>query len=457
MPGIEGLVARAAARARRLGLPVLVTHQARFGGQDSPVDLWNRFAPRSDRCFLWSSAWSGRQMVCAGSMRDIVGHGPDRFSQVDREWSALSRDPVGDGPTAPTLLGGFAFRPAPPNERSEILPDALLWLPSVQLSRDAPGEPWWLSLNAVVWPNADQEAIATEMAATGRRLLSPAAATRSARPRCRISLCEYPSARSWRWLVADAVNEIRQGSIEKVVLARRVEVRTDAAFDVGGMLRHLCSGSGETTVFASSVHGRCFLGATPEYLVRVNRDQVSTVGLAGSAPRGTTAAEDAEIERRLRASGKDTYEHQLVVDRLLDTLRQTCADAWTEPGPGVLKLAHVQHLCTRLGASLGERGLFELLARLHPTPALGGHPRGDALNWLADHEPLDRGWYAAPVGWVDARGQCEFAVAIRSALVSGGTASVYAGCGVVAGSDPEAEYRESEAKLRGMLSALGVP
>jgi isochorismate synthase len=190
--------------------------------------------------------------------------------------------------------------------------------------------------------------------------------------------------------------------------------------------------------------------------MQVTGGEVHTLGLAGSAPRGTSAEEDAEIEQRLLSSDKDKHEHAVVTRRLLKVLNEHCVDVWEESGPGVLKLPHLQHLCTRLGARLGESGLLQLVAALHPTPALGGHPSVEALRWLNASEPLDRGWYAAPIGWVDADGEGEFAVAIRSALVSGRTASLYAGCGVVAQSEPAAEYRETEVKLQGMLAALGA-
>jgi isochorismate synthase len=456
----------AATRARDRASPILVSYQTRLDWPDDLVDLvdlWDRLRTRTDRSFFWSSAWSGRRMVAAGSMLDLAGYGPDRFSQVHRAWSALVGGPHRSGPVVPSLLGGFAFRPAEPWERAATLPDALLWLPSLQVTWDSPAGPPWLALNAVARPETDPVAVATELSTNGRRLLGPASGSgrsgsgrSGSRPAGPRSVHEYPSSGSWQGLVSKAVDEIRHGSFEKVVFARRVEVRAGDGFDLGGALRHFLAGSRDTTVFATSMHGQCFLGATPEYLLQVVGDQVGTLGLAGSAPRGATAAEDAALERELRNSAKNAHEHAVVTGRLISTLRENCAEVWTEPGPTVLKLPHIQHLCTRLGARLAGRGPLELLAALHPTPALGGHPRGTALRWLADHEPLDRGWFAAPVGWLDTSGQGEFAVAIRSALVSGRTASVYAGCGIVADSDPAAEYRESQFKLRGMLAALGA-
>lgn len=451
---LSAACADAVASARRGDGPRLVSYQRRLDRPHDPVDLWDRVRARTDRTFFWSSAWTGRRTVAAGSVLDLTGYGPDRFSQVQRAWSALADAGYPTGAVVPSVVGGFAFRPAAPGEREAALPDALLWLPSLQLTWDGPDDPPWLALNAVARPSTEPLALATELATTARRLLRRAAGSTRSGPRPR-SVHEYPSSRSWQWLVSKAVDEIRRGSFEKVVFARRVEVRADDGFDLVAALRHFLAGSRDQTVFATGMHGQCFLGATPEYLLQVAGDRVRTLSLAGSARRGGTAAEDAAFERELR-SAKNAHEHAVVTARLVSIMRENCADLRFEPGPSVLKLPHIQHLCTRLHARLAGRGLLDLLATLHPTPALGGHPRDAALRWLADHEPLDRGWFASPVGWLDISGHGEFAVAIRSALVSGCTASVYAGCGIVADSDPAAEYRESQVKMRGMLTALGA-
>lgn len=144
---------------------------------------------------------------------------------------------------------------------------------------------------------------------------------------------------------------------------------------------------------------------------------------------------------------------------LSSALAESCVDVTAESGPRVLKLANVQHLSTPVRGRLPEgsaEGVLGLAARLQPTPALGGHPRAEALEWLARNEGFDRGWYAGGVGWADQEGNGEFAVAIRSALVRGASASLYAGCGLVADSDPEVEYAETCAKLRPMRAALGL-
>jgi len=160
---------------------------------------------------------------------------------------------------------------------------------------------------------------------------------------------------------------------------------------------------------------------------------------------------------RLLKNPKDRLEHAVVVDMLREVISEACDDVTTAVGPTLLKVANIQHLETALAGRLRERlSILELAGRLHPTPAVGGLPRDRALGWMREHEELERGWYAGPVGWIDRRGEGEFAVAIRSALMHGNRARLFAGCGIVADSDPDQEYAESWLKLRPMLSALGV-
>lgn len=182
---------------------------------------------------------------------------------------------------------------------------------------------------------------------------------------------------------------------------------------------------------------------------------VSAHGLAGSIGRGATPEEDARLGAQLLASAKDLAEHEIVVRTIRENLADICTDLHAPAAPTLLKLRNVQHLFTPISSTIvAGRTIFDLIERLHPTPAVGGRPREQALDWIREHEQLDRGWYAGPVGWLDAGGDGEFAVALRSALTEGNQAVLFAGCGIVADSDPAREYQESQIKLRAMLGAL---
>ncbi len=177
--------------------------------------------------------------------------------------------------------------------------------------------------------------------------------------------------------------------------------------------------------------------------------------IAGSIARGTTPGADGALARALLASAKDRHEHELVVRAIRDSIAPLCDRLDVPEAPQVLALANVQHLLTPITAHLAARcRLLDLVDRLHPTPAVAGHPRAAALHELRERERIERGWYAGPVGWMNLDGDGELAVAIRSALLSGNQATLYAGAGIVAGSDPEAELAETRLKLQPLLSAL---
>ncbi len=265
---------------------------------------------------------------------------------------------------------------------------------------------------------------------------------------------EVPSAEAWKGAVGAAADAVREGSLKKIVLARAIRVGASRLDPVRALSRLRADYPG-CTLFAVARGDRCFLGATPERLVRVRKGEVSVAAVAGSAPRGATEDEDRRLGETLLANLKDQAEHAVVVDALRDALSKICTTVSMEADPVVLKVRNVQHLSTPVTGVLRERQtVLDLVDLLHPTPAVGGAPREEALRWIHEHEGLERGWYAGPVGWMDRTGDGEFAVAIRSALLRGTQALVFAGCGIMASSDPDQEYAESWLKLQPILFAL---
>jgi menaquinone-specific isochorismate synthase len=256
-------------------------------------------------------------------------------------------------------------------------------------------------------------------------------------------------------MVKRAIDWIHQGDLVKVVLARAVEVTCQKPIDVERVLRSLDAGYPACILFAFRSCGGVFLGATPERLVRLEDRRVETMALAGSTRRGATPDEDAALVGALLTSPKEQQEHAVVVGEIRAALAPLCQSLEIPAEPSVLSVRNVHHLATPIRGELaGELTVLELVERLHPTPAVGGAPRAAALAFIREHEPLGRGWYAGPVGWVDRFGEGEFAVALRSGLLRGRTAHLYAGCGILADSDPAAEYAESELKLQPLLRAL---
>ncbi len=279
--------------------------------------------------------------------------------------------------------------------------------------------------------------------------------TRQAHTPQQLVLHEMVDGQEWMAQVRAATTTIRLGGLSKVVLARAV--RATGAIDIGATLSQLRRGQSTANCFAVRRQGRTFAGATPELLLRVRHSNLQTMALAGSAPRGATITADQILGDELLHSVKNAGEHAVVVRQIRAGLAPLCVELEIPQNPQLLRMPQVQHLQTPItGKLLPGYGLLDGIAALHPTPAVGGYPQAAALALIREIEGLDRGWYAGPIGWVDSNGDGDFAVALRSGLLEAEQATLFAGCGIVADSDPETEYRESQLKLRVMLRALGA-
>jgi len=467
------LLHSAAAHARATGAPVLACAVLRVDEVD-PLDVATGEAAHAYDRMYWSRPSEHFAMAGIGAAMTFAASGADRFAVTDHAWRALLESAIVDDSAhastdasasrgiGPTLLGGFAFDPdGPRSAQWSAFPATSLQLPRLLVT--AIDGACWLTASVLVdssgAPDVELPALDTLWSA----LVSSPSRHRARRDVIAPShaALSYDDARApveWRGLVATAVREIRAGAMEKVVLAREVRAHAtdDAALDVGAMLHSLRVAHPDCFVFGCWRDGDAFVGASPERLVQLRVGEVRASTLAGSVRRGTTADDDAALAARLLVSEKDRGEHEVVRRALCAALDELCDDVSAPHEPSLLTLANVHHLHTPVRATLRPGGsLLALVARIHPTPAVGGEPRNAALRFIREHERLDRGWYAAPIGWVQ-RDRGEFAVALRSALVTSRTASLFAGCGIVADSDPDREYAESLLKLRPIKHALAA-
>ncbi|GAB4140357.1 MAG: hypothetical protein Fur0046_15880 [Cyanobacteria bacterium J069] len=269
---------------------------------------------------------------------------------------------------------------------------------------------------------------------------------------------------SWNFLeindfqkaVTSALHSIHKNHLQKLVLSHAVDVISRRPFEWLFSLHNLRQIYPDCCIFSvNQGTGKTFIGASPERLVSVRNQQLTTDALAGSAPRGRTAREDAAFAQLLMSTPKEQHEHQVVVDFLRDRLFQLGLSPQLPAAPDLLRLSNIQHLHTPIHAHL-PAGLhpLELVDALHPTPAVAGLPRDIACEEIRRYEGFGRSLYAAPLGWVDAAGNAEFIVGIRSAMLGGDRARLYAGAGIVAGSDPARELAEVKLKLQALLKAL---
>ncbi len=414
--------------------------------------------------FVFEQPDHGRAALAGlGETLSLQAQGPERFSIVAERWRAMSAaavsDPSGDGAgDGPLAVGGFAFAAnggsAPHWAGFE---PASLSVPELALvRREGAGEPEVrLTLSALASPDDTPEDLQAalhgrlgELRSRSLPLLDPA-------PVGRFQVASAMPPEHYEAAVARAVELIAAGGIEKVVLAREVQVHAPHAYDPAalvGVLREefsscfvFCVGRGEATLIAAS----------PELLVRREGHRVSTLALAGSTRRSADPAVDDHLGEQLLRDPSYREEHAIVARGIERVLRPHSVWVAAAPEPTLAKIANIQHLATPIRAQLAApMDALQLAGLMHPTPAVGGEPLSRAAPLIPALEGLDRGWYTGPVGWTDAAGDGEFCVALRCALLCGRVARCYAGNGIVAGSDPAAELAETEVKLSALLPLL---
>ena len=461
---LEQRVRTALARARRSGSRAVasVTLPVSADLDVAAVVLAARRA--DDRFFcLEQPDRHGFALATLGAAALVEGAGPGRFAAAAgacRELAATvaSDDPALDGerpPAAgPILTGGFSFAPeggAAPEWRS--LAPAQLVMPEVSLARQS-GQAR-LTVCVAVEPDDDP-------AAPGQRVDARLAELRTEQmplldpdpvARARVAAATPPA--HYEASVARAVELIEEGAVQKVVLAREVRVHAGRQIDPAPVLGALRGVFPSCFCFCVGTPELCFLGASPELLVRREGARAQTVALAGTTRRSADPAVDAHLGEQLLSSAKDREEHGIVARRIERALEPLSLWVTTAPDPGLVKVQNVQHLATPIRAQLAEPlAAVELAGALHPTPAVGGEPWEAAEPVIPALEGLDRGWYAGPVGWTDLAEDGEFFVAIRCALLRGEVARLYAGDGIVRGSVPAEELAETEVKLEALLPLL---
>jgi isochorismate synthase len=477
---VERLAARlelAVKRARRSGQPTLATLTVALPGEVDPSAVVCASRRAGESWFLFEQPERSRSALATlGEAICLTASGAERFATVADRWRALAAAAVSDPPNArersgPLAVGGFAF--APDGGRDPVwsgFEPASLVVPEIALSRDgrrgggerggAGGEtPSACRVRLTVTALAAPDDTVPELLARAERrlselreeplpLLDPA-------PSGRYRIASAMPPEHYEAAVARGVEQIRGGELEKVVLAREVDVHAPREHEPAAIFGVLREAFPACSVFCVGRGEAAFLAASPELLVRREGHRVSTLALAGSMRRSADPAVDDHLGEQLVHSEKDREEHAIVIRRIERTLRQHALWVTATPEPTLVKVANIQHLATPIRAQLAQPlDVIELLELMHPTPAVGGEPLALARPLIPALEGLDRGWYAGPVGWADAAGDGEFCVALRCALLRGRLARCYAGVGVVRDSDPAAELAETEVKLQALLPLL---
>ncbi len=400
-------------------------------------------------------------LATLGVAAALEASGPDRFKVVAARWRALASAAVTDVPdgprgSGPVAVGGFAFAPdggGAPHWHG--FAPASLHVPQVALARR--GDELRMTLAALVRPDDDIDATLGQLVARAAGLRQPPLPLLDPDPATRSRVVSAMPPEHYEAAVARAVEQIRAGRLDKIVLAREVQVHAAAAYEPGALLGVLRDAFPGCHVLAVGRGDATLIAASPELLVRREGLRAGTLALAGSTRRSADPAVDDHLGEQLLRSAKDREEQAIVTRRIVQALGPH--SVWVTPAdePVLARVANIQHLATPIRAQLREPvSVIDLVGALHPTPAVGGEPISAAAPLIPALEGLDRGWYAGPIGWVDEHEDGEFCVALRCALLTGPVARCYAGVGVVRDSDPAAELAETEIKLDALLPVLAL-
>ncbi|MCW9001609.1 MAG: isochorismate synthase [Rhodospirillales bacterium] len=405
-----------------------------------------------------------RYMLGCGTAAELRPSGKNRFkvlsdgvARMMKVWRQVDVD--GMGFPAPAFVA-FAFAPKPATRPDGSgLPDALCRIPLLTLQRDGNNRVATFSwrVSGAMRPKADITEAFRVWEETAQRLFlalrNPVPAVPCANPIERID--SEPGRDEWVARVARAIKAIHNGEIEKTVLSRRIRVSAPRRFNAARLIATLSQRFPDCVQIAyGGAHGT-LVAASPERLVSLRSRHVISEALAGTLRRDPEESRDFLLGEALKHSAKDLHEHRLVVDSIVEGLSPFCQSIDRPGAPKLMRLRALQHLWTPIEARAREGvSVLDLAEGLHPTPAVGGVPRDNALAWMAGNGEQRHGWYTGGFGWIDRDGDGEISVVLRCALLQGNCAEVSAGAGIVADSDPASELEETDLKLRAMLEAL---
>jgi isochorismate synthase len=419
-----------------------------------------RLVPR-EMGFLFRSVTC--QIAGGGVVAKLTAVGENRFRELARQmaalWESLEQRSLPGATFAPIVFGGASFAPhVPPVAPWEEFTEDTFTMPRWGYRRQ--GERAYVTLTATREELERPDLVESLLSRTKhllRDLEHEAATSLIQRTEIPSSSVHHMSNSDWRASIDRIKEAIASGAFEKIVAARRSVIHLDRPLDDTIFMARLFAAYPECNHFAVRRERSTFLGATPETLFRVDGRELTTHALAGTTRLKDPFADSTPEVMALSSSQKDLAEHGLVAKKIFDAIWPLAKKIRYSATPRTRQVRNLVHLETPISAELKANvNAADLLAALHPTPAVGGYPAREAADWIRRNEPMERGWYAGVVGWADAAGSAEFAVAIRCGVLAEDRAYIFAGAGVVGASDADAEYQETAAKMTPLLRALGV-
>src|SRR5690625_2937727 len=439
----------------QLGRLVSYTQQLSNKEKITPLEFFNQSRVTEKNRTFWAEPQAKFYMVGVGSAYEIEAS-TNRFQTTEAAWDKLLKNALifnefHQAGTGLVAIGGMSFDPKrTTDKRWEKFAHSQLSVPEVLLTESL--EAQFITVNVFLEEKHLGQTLHT-IFKEKKQFLQQSSVMNE--PNAQIIKKDEQAVTEWKASVQKAIDEINNEQAEKIVLARELRITLNRSPHLGTVLQGLLHTQTTSYIFAIERGENCFVGATPERLVRVEEDDLLSTCLAGTAPRGTTDTSDEKLRVGLFNDAKNRLEHNHVVQMIREAITPYCTHMNIPETPTVKTLKNLHHLYTPVTATLNENySIFNIVEALHPTPALGGVPYEKSLAFIRDHESFDRGWFGAPVGWLDSQRNGEFAVAIRSGLIQQNIASLFAGCGVMGDSNIDEEYEETGIKFLPMLNVL---
>ncbi|MFW6357976.1 MAG: isochorismate synthase [Chroococcales cyanobacterium] len=441
-------------KSQRKGCPLIVSLSQEIDPVD-PLAILQAIASPNELSFYWENRRNFDAIAAIGSIQKLTLNSPNRFDISQDFIQKCVSKTIQIGQTESPWAGlhffcSFTFFSSLQYLDSPF-PTATIFLPRIQVAKHK--NQCVLVTNINIDSETNLENILDNCQSQWQKIQFIKDKIKSKSPNSLKKLQNSPT--QFKSVVNQALNAIQLNKLSKIVLAHALDVTSENNFNVIQSIDNLRQRHPDCYIFSTgNGKGNFFLGASPERLISIQNSQLITDALAGSAPRGKTASEDANLAKKLLNSEKEKREHQAVSEFILQRLKELDLNPTRSPLQ-LLQLSNIQHLWTPIQATLPSHlHPLDIVSKLHPTPAVAGVPTAIACEKIQSFENFDRALYAAPLGWVDSQGNGEFIVGIRSAMISGNQAKLYAGAGIVAGSNPDKELAEIQLKLQTMLKAL---
>jgi menaquinone-specific isochorismate synthase len=415
----------------------------------------NNLRKRQEVLFYLENPSENRLALGVNSILTLTEKGEKRFSSLEKKIRETGENYISNRRdyelSVPLFMGGMKFTVEHSDEYWKDFEDSTWFIPELIYVKNNGG--YHFVFNCFTSPKIRTEVLTSKLEKVLNLFFSDASNDESKELRVLSQTGSEPKdKKKWKTQVNQVLEKIGDNQIEKVVLSRKVELTFTSDISAEPILKSLASNYPECTLFLFHIGRSSFVGASPETLARINGSEIILEVLAGSADRGKDSGEDQDLEKDILKNNKNLTEHKIVVDYIKENLKKLSIDM-TVSEPVIKKLQNIQHLKSEIKLSLNDHVSFiNVIGKIHPTPAVCGSPQDIALNFIKKTEPHQRGLYAGLIGWLNLHNEGEFVLAIRSALASGNKLIAYAGCGIVSGSNPDEEYRETELKLKPFLT-----